>query len=358
MSNKKLAVLGIVTVVMIILAVLTNPSSKKMKSGGAGEAYLIQGLDPSEIDSMVLGTGSDTVTLKRQGDRFLVAEKDDYPAKTDAINDLIAACLDIKTTEMYTDDKKNHKDLGVTEEDAGNVVKLFKADSSQLAGFIIGKNKQQGQGTFIRLVSDDKVYLSLDLPRVNTNMMDYIESSLLSINSGDVESVQVVSGKESYSIKRKEGGELILENIPEGKKQKDDDCKSVFEAATSLWLTNVSKGTSNVLFDKKYICRLKDSTVYTLDIAQKESKSYLVCSAEFTDQTPVTKPKAGESEEELKKKEALLLGRDNAREFSRKHKGWVYEIEQYNASNLVKELLELIEDKPQDSNAPGEPNLP
>ena len=79
------------------------------------------------------------------------------------------------------------------------------------------------------------------------------------------------------SIKRKEGGdELVLENIPEGKKQKDDVCKSVFEAATSLLLTDISQGTSGVLFDKKYICRLKDSTVYTLDIAQKESKNYII----------------------------------------------------------------------------------
>ena len=54
MSNKKLAVLGIVAVVMIILAVLQNPSSENMKFGGEGESYLIQGLNPSDIDSIVL----------------------------------------------------------------------------------------------------------------------------------------------------------------------------------------------------------------------------------------------------------------------------------------------------------------
>ena len=151
-----------------------------------------------------------------------------------------------------------------------------------------------------------------------------------------------------------------MENIPEGKKQKDDVCKSVFEAAASLWLTDVSQGTSGVLFDKKYICRLKDSTVYTLDIAQKESKNYIICSAEFTDPTAVTKPEAGESEEELKKKEALLLGRDHAREFSGKHKGWVYEIDQYKTDHLVKAFSELIEDeeKPQETEPVTEPNEP
>jgi hypothetical protein len=353
MSNKKLAVLGILAVVMIVLAVLTNPSSKKVKVRSEGKAYLIQGLDPSEIAKIVLGTGSDTITLKREGNRFLVVEKDDYPAKTDAINELITSCLDIKIIEMYTDDKQNHKALGVTEEDARSVIKFFKADSSPLAGVIVGKNKEQGRGTFVRLVSDDKVYLSLSVPRANSNAMGYIDSSLLSIGSEDIESIQVVSPKETYSIKRKaSGNEIVLEDIPEGKKQKDDDCKSVFEAATNLWITDVSEGTAGILFDNKYICKLKDSTVYTFDISQKESKSYITCRAEFTDPTPVTKPEAEDSEEDLKKKEALLLGRDNASDFSRKHKGWVYEIGEYNASNMVKKLSELIEDDPNQIKSP------
>jgi hypothetical protein len=66
-----------------------------------------------------------------------------------------------------------------------------------------------------------------------------------------------------------------------------------------------------------------------------------------------TSIRTDESEEELKVKEAKLLADDNAKEFTAKHQGWVYEIAEYKAKNLTKALSDLLEDieKPQDPNA-------
>src|SRR4030043_128909 len=110
------------------------------------------------------------------------------------------------------------------------------------------------------------------------------------------------------------------------------------------------------------MCRLKDSTVYALRIAQKDGKTYVSCVAEFTDKTPVEKAPVDqggkvESEEELKKKEAKLLARDNATKFTTKHQGWVYEIAEWKAKNLMKELADLIGDeKKSEENAAVDPN--
>jgi hypothetical protein len=110
------------------------------------------------------------------------------------------------------------------------------------------------------------------------------------------------------------------------------------------------------------MCRLKDSTVYALRIAQKEDKTYVSCVAEFTDKTPVEKASVNqggevESEEELKKKEAKLLARDNATKFTAKHQGSVYEIADWKAKNLMKELADLIEDEEKtEENAAADPS--
>ena len=115
-------------------------------------------------------------------------------------------------------------------------------------------------------------------------------------------------------------------------------------------------------FEKQYMCRLKDSTVYALRIAQKEDKTYVSCVAEFTDKTPVEKASVNqggevESEEELKKKEAKLLARDNATKFTAKHQGLVYEIADWKAKNLTKELADLIEDEEKtEENTAADPN--
>lgn len=180
--------------------------------------------------------------------------------------------------------------------------------------------------------------------------MDYINEELISADRNNIVSVTVTSPQGEYSLKKKEGSEeLMLENIPSGKKLKDSDSKSIFAAVTDLRSSDVKKqsaGSGDLTFDRQFVCRLADSTVYTVKIAQKDGKTFVTCQVEFTDTTPVTIKKEGESEEELRKKEAKLLARDNVKAFSTKHQGWIYEIADWKAQNLTKKLSDLLEDEP------------
>lgn len=348
MSDKKLIILGIITACMIAWAVVqahisSNPGVKQKV-----HTYLIQGLDPSGIDSITLGTGTEMVTLKRNGNQFVVVNKDNYPAVISEINDLITSCLDIKTVELYTDNPANHKDLGVTEEDAELVVKFLKPDSDLLAGVVVGKSKEQGRGNFVRLLPGDKVYVTQESPWIKNQAMNYVDKELISVDRKDIESVTVSSPNQTYTLKIKEDSEeLLLENIPEGKKLKDNESENVFTALSNLRFNDVKKKSpdNDLAFDREFICKAKDSTLYTVKIAKSDEKTYITCQVEFTDQTPVTKEDEVESEEELKKKEAKLLARDKAEESSARHKGWIYEISEYNANNITKEISELLEEE-------------
>jgi len=359
MSDKKLMVLGIVAVFMVIWAVIQSRVSSRPKTDVDRPAYLIQGLDPAGIDSIVVGTGEDAVTLKRQQGRFVVANKDNYPAKASEINNLITKSLEIQTSEFVTDNAANHEDLGLTEEKANTLVKFFKPDSSLLTGVVGGKSKELGQGTYVRLASSDAVYVTPSMPWLGGTAMSYIEQELVSVKREDIVSVTVSTENGKYTLKTTDDGKsVMLEDIPAGKKYKSNDGDSVFTALTSLRFDDVMKSSGELTFDKQYICRLKDSTVYTLKIAQKDDKTYAVCQAEFTDKTPVLIGTKAEPEEELKKKEAKLLAQENAIKFNQKHQGWVYEIAEWKAKNLVKELSDLIEDeeKPKEEIEVEDPN--
>jgi hypothetical protein len=366
MNNKKLTILGIVAVAMVLWAVVQSRISNKSEVEPAGPAYLIQGFDPSVVDSIVIGTGDAAFTLKHQGSGFVVVNKDNYPAKTSEINSLISKCLDIQTSEFVTDNPANHKDLEVTEEKARSVVKFMKADpnSSLLTGVIIGKTKELGQGSYVRLLSSDpalsnKVYVTSNAPWFGGGAMNYIDQELIAVKQEDIKSVTVSSPSGPYTLTTKEDSQdIVLENMPAGKKLKSSETKSVFTALTSLRFDDVKKISSDLAFEKQYMCRLKDSTVYALRIAQKDGKTYVSCVAEFTDKTPVEKAPVDqggkvESEEELKKKEAKLLARDNAAKFTTSHQGWVYQIADWKAKNLTKKLDDLLEDveKPKENAA-------
>jgi hypothetical protein len=359
MSDKKLVILGIVAVIMVAWAVVQSRVSDRRGTGPDVPVYLIYGLDPADIDSIVFGSGESTVTLKRQGRSFVVVNNDNYPAEISEINDLLSKCLEIQTEQFITDDAANYEDLEVTEEKARSVVKFLKPDSSLLVGFAIGKDKELGQGAYIRLLPDDKVYVAQNTPWVRTGAMDYIEQELISAKREDIESVTVGSANGEYTLKAEgDGDEIVLADIPAGKKLKDSDSDSVFTALTNLRCDDVKKRSSDLTFDRQYVCILKDSTVYTIKVAQKDDKTYISCKADFTDKTPVLKGDEEESEEELKKKEAKLLARDKAKEFTAKHGPWVYDIADWKAKNLTKELSDLIEDEqePEETDQTQDPN--
>jgi len=359
MSNKKLVILGVVAACMVIWAVVQSQISKKPREAPSQQAYLIQGLDPADIGSIVLGADN-AVTLKRTSRGFVVTNKDDYPADPKQINDLITSCLSIKVGELFTDNPKNHEDLEVTEKDARNIVKFLRGDSSVLAGVIVGKTKEQGQGSYVRLASSDKVYLTADVPWIRNRPMDYIDQKLTQIDHKDIESVTVTSPDDKYTLKAKEDSDGIeLENIPAGKKLKVSDAKKVFDALTYLSFEDVKKRAGEneeFTFDKVYACKLKDSSIYTLRIAEKD-KTYITCEAEYTDQTPVLKKlQEVESEEELKEKEAKLLAKEKAKKFALVHKAWIYKIPQYKADNMTKKLVDLLEDEPKPEKSEAQEN--
>jgi len=375
MTNRKLTILGIVAVCMVILAVVLSGVSGRPKPAPDTPTYLIQGLDTADIGSIVVGTGQETAQLKRQGRGFVLANKDDYPAQTKEINDLITKCLDIQTSQFVTDNPANHKDLEVTEEKARTAVKFFKLDSSLLTGVIIGKNTEQGQSSYIRQANSDKVYIALEVPWLRSRALDYADQNLILAKREDIESVTVISpggqaysaeaaAKAGYTLKPKQDGQgAVLENIPPGKKLKDSDSNRVLIALTDLRLTDVKRKSADISpplsageprpvagakeFDRQYVCRLKDSTVYTINIAKKDDKTYITCQADFAGERPTTISKT-ESEQELKEKEAKLLADDKAKEFTAKHQAWIYEIADWKAKDLTKELSELLEDLKQE----------
>ena len=352
MSNKKLTILAGVAALMVLWAVVQSRLANRRTIRTDEPAYLIQGLDPAAIGAIVLGKGEDAVTLKRQDAGFVVETKDNYPAKTSEVNSLISKCLEIKFSQLITKNAKNHDDLEVTEDKARTVVKFMTPDpnSTLLAGVVVGKTEELGKGTYVRVLSSDstesnKVLASSEVPWIDAGAMTYIEKELVSPESDQIVSVTVGSPDGEFTLKKEgDSDDIVLVDTPAGKKLKSSDSQSVFTALTSLRFDDVKIRPADMTFEKHYVCRLKDSTEYTLRIATQADKTYIACEATFTDTAPVMKGADVESQEELKTKEAKLIAKDAAQQFALKHKAWIYEIPDYKAKNLTKEVAELLED--------------
>jgi len=265
--------------------------------------------------------------------------------------------MDIRTVEVYTEDEANYKDLGVAEANAQGIVKFLDSGGKIITGVIIGNNCPSGGMYYGRSLNDNKVYVMDNVPWPGASPLEYIDRNLVSISKADIASITVTSPDGSYNlISEANGTETVLKELPAGKKEKKNECDQVFSAIMNLRFDDVNAVSKipDLKFDREYTCLLKDSTLYLIEIAQKDSKTYIKCNVDFTDKTQVRKEEGVESQEELQKKEAKLLAKEKARNLQETFDGWIYEIPSYKADYMTKPLVELVEDinDANDVNAP------
>lgn len=352
MSDKKFSVLGILAVGAIVLAVAVSQYANRVKPVASGSGFLVQGLDSETVAKIIVKRDEDSVTLKRGQNGFVIVEKADYPAPVKMINNLFASCMDIKMVEFYTENTANYKDLGVTEEEpAGGMIKFFDANDKLITGVIIGKDTESGKGnlTYGKLINDNKVYVMTDIPYIQATAIDYANRDLVYVKRDEIASVTVSSPNDNYTLVSEANGmEVTLKETPAGKQQKKEVCRQVLGALSSLRFDDVMPDSqpAGLVFDSKYSCLLKDSTLINIGIAKKDSKCYIKLNVDFTDKEQVRKEEGVESQAELKKKEAKLLAREKAKKLSDTVNGWIYEIPSYCADNMTKPMKDLVEDIP------------
>jgi len=353
MSDRKLAILGLAAAVMVLLTVVVGRVFDRPVRESKLDVPLIQGLDVSKVAVIELGSGDKAVRLKREGNGFILANKDNYPALMSKINNLVASCLDIVVGEAVTENPENHAALEVTEDKALNVVKFLDGQDKLITGLVIGKRDSQAGGSYVRMLSEDasvsnKVYVAAKASWIQMADLSYTEKKFIDVKKEEITRVVVTNSEGSYTIAG-DNGKASLQGIGEGKQAKGEDYDQVFSAMVGLEFEDVQKeGKGEALkFDSSYVCYLKDSTICTFLLAKKDDKVYAKCSAEFGDKTEVTMQKGVvESEEQLKEKEAKLLARDAAKEFSKRHEGWVYTLSSWPGNNMLKKFSDLVEAKP------------
>jgi len=353
MTNRQLLTLVIVAAAMLVATVVIYSVKGPTKASDISGATLIQGLAPENIQKISIRSDGATVTLTRRGSGFTVDEKRNYPASVKKINELIIKCLEIKRSRKVTGSVNSHEELGVDEDSAdAAVVAFLGAKDKHLVGFVKGKSATPGSGVYVRLIGEDTVYESEKNLYIDTQPTDYIEKELISVNKQDIKRVEVKTGKESYVISRNYTDDIFLEDVPRGKHAKGNDYEDVFNALNNLDSTDVIPETEvEAKWDTTYTSHQKSGLSYTVQLAKGDDDKYyakLSAKGPIVGEITITKT---ESEEELKKKEALLLAHDKAKVFTPRHAGWAYEISSWQAEKMCKSLADLIEDIPKEERA-------
>jgi len=363
MSNRNLTILGLVAVVMVALAVIqSRRADVSPRTEQGAHAYLIQGLSMDKVDKISTKTTTDTTVLGRIGDKFFITNKQNYPAGTSKVNELITKVLDVRGLEKVTDNPDNFEELGVDPNSARNIVKFMDSNNNLITGLAVSE-PEDGQA-HVRLLPTNNVYATQPIGQLPNAPMDFIDTQILDIQNNDVRSVTISGPDGSYTlVNDPNSGQITLgEELPEGKQLETSSARTTARALRAFRINDVMRvpAEKSLNFDHTYSCRLENSTLYTIQIARRDGESFIKCKAEYPKEAKVY-IEGDESEEELKQKEDQLLAGDAALDFNERHSQWIYKIAEYKADELTKILDELLEDIPQEEKeqenaGPQEPN--
>jgi len=353
LTDKKLSILAGVAGVLLVLTVIVY-------SGGFGSArdfesgsLLIQGLDPQKVSMITIDKGSDSLTLQRAAQGFTITQRQGYPASTEKVNALFIKCFEIRCDGKVTENKDNHKDLGVTADGKeATVVKLLDNAGKVITGVVVGGSVSRGRGVYVRPVDKDVVYATDKWVSFSTKVSDYVDSELVKVAKDDVVEVRVEQKDSTYTANRDKDGGVVLKDVPKGKRAKKSDVESLFDALSDLSLDDIALDAAVAADpDTTFTCKTSKHATYMVKLAKKDDKHYVKLSVKGPDDELIKKSMMiaqNEPQAELDKKAAVLTANDKAKAFNLRHNNWVYEIASWSAGKIRKPLTDLIEDIPKD----------
>ncbi len=376
MSQKSFSLVAIVAAVLVVFSVILAMDGPSAEIEFQPGRYLVNDVEVSRIAAIEVESEVDGVTrLERQDAGFVVVRGGvKYPAATAEVNRLIKAVDNIRLASEASKAESAHEGFGVGGSLADNAkrVRLFGGDGNLISGVLIGKSAQgaggaPGRGYYVRRDGDPVTYQSQEYVNLRGRALDFVDKELARNTADDISSVTVTAmeGEASvtYTIESPEAGEVTLASVPEGMEAKEGDVNSVFNASTYLDFSDFHprKSKEDLAFNNVYRVLTRDQKEFTFELAKTTEPGEPNPSLEPGDEVPdkVTwfvrakakylgpAPQAkqgGMTEEEMKEVETLALARDAADSFTKKHAGWVYEIQSYTGDRMVKPLGDLMEE--------------
>ena len=207
-----------------------------------------------KITSLTISQGEETITIKRDGDTWGIADRSGWPANSDEVREVIVGLTQMRVVEEKTRNEARYKLLHLedpaTEDAQSKLLQLDDASGKNIATVVLGKIKfgvlgPGRNGTYVRKPGTPQTWLvsgSMDAP---TDVRGWAQKAIYEIPKDDVSQIRISHpGDEDVVLVRgeEEGADFTLANIPEGTKLRQDaDIGFVASALAQLELWDVKK---------------------------------------------------------------------------------------------------------------------
>lgn len=322
-----------------------DANNSSVGNGDATESWL-PAISIANVQSWSVSTAADNgdeqpqLTIRRQdsqtnqsvSNKWVIAQKGDYPANASKVVAALREMLSAKVIEKKTDNPKYYDRLGVqgiaAEGSDSQLVKLNAADISTQV--ILGKGIQFGgeQATYVRLADQAQSLLVSGKLRQDTDAINWLAKDILNVDREQVKAVVITqadsvddSNADVLRVYRdsEEDDVFAIDNVP---------------ADRQLLHSNVASSMTNALLN----LQLEDVWLAS------EKAMTPTATAVFTlfDGTTIT----GKVDAEHHLTLAVIGDSEQAQQWRENTQGWVYKISAFKADFFTKTLENMLKPLP------------
>jgi hypothetical protein len=184
-------------------------------------------------ESKADGSPSDSVSMVRRDDTWIIASAGDYPAATDKVDVLLEALADMKAGRAIASRRANHEALGVGVRSYGRRVTVQAGEEEH--ELILGRGVRHS--SHMRLDDGDEVSVTKDVGvwNVRADARNYVEIAYVEVDRQQARSISIRNEHGSLHFSKTDAGWSLAE-LPPGAEQDSAAVGGLINLATRVSL--------------------------------------------------------------------------------------------------------------------------
>ena len=290
--NRRVA--GILLVLLAVLggaALLYHGQERARRPANVGALGqpLLKDLKVADVAAIRIVEPRATLTLERKDERWIIAERDGFPADIGKVREFLINAIGLKVGQSELVGEKDRARLNL--DTSGTQVEFLGADGKPLARLTAGKKyfkrevdnpgKARGDGRFVAVAADAQtVYLVSDpLTQASARSADWIDRSSFKVEK--VKTLEVrYPGGEGYRIERSgDNADWKLAGARSGEKLEVTRANAASYSLNLLELADVaSKDVKDTGLDRPILIEATtlDGLSYNIKVGRPEGENYYV----------------------------------------------------------------------------------
>jgi hypothetical protein len=230
MSKRNLIIAAAVLVLLAFVSQWFGRSANEVNDEKIGKPLLAAN-QVEAFDELIIKNAENTLTLNKQGDRWVVKEKQEYPADMKKLLELMDKLTQYKVASLVTNEESRQPHFQVVAWDnpranaeaSGTQLTLNHQGQSVFA-MMTGKQRQSKgdkpempaypDGVYVRIGESPAIYVLKDNLNLETDPDEWIQTSLFTLDKKEIKAVGVESPSSRFQLERPEKGkEMVLNGL-------------------------------------------------------------------------------------------------------------------------------------------------